>query len=225
MTLKYATFHHEKQSSTLQIQFKKSNQSFLRSLVKMKSILTCSIDNTFSKVNILCSSYSSLDEFMERTKKEVGVRCLPYNTILRMIYCLHYQQQVLEIHDLSIYTLSMEDIIVIDEWTFLCVNPNVMRPLMTILSNNNKQIVFSSPFERKTFSSPELLSIKQLPSQISITTFYYSLASLVYFCMFSKEYDETANTKELNTILYTKLYFFFKKALVTDPNDRYLIYI
>ena len=224
MTSKYATFHHEKNSSTLQIQFKKSNQSFLRSLVKMKTILTSSIDNTFSKVNILCSSYSSLDEFMERTKKEVGVRCLPYNTILRMIYCLHYQEQLLEMHDLSIYTLSIEDIIVIDEWTFLCVNPNVMRPLTT-LPNNNKQIVFSSPFERKTFSSPELLSIKQLPSQISITTFYYSLASLVYFCMFSKHFDATIISQDLNTILYTKLYFFFKKALVTDPNDRYLIYI
>ena len=53
MTSKYATFHHEKKSSTLQIQFKKSNQSFLRSLVKMKTILKSSIDNTFSKVNIL----------------------------------------------------------------------------------------------------------------------------------------------------------------------------
>jgi hypothetical protein len=189
----------------------------------MKTLLTCSIDNTFSKVNILCSSYSSLDDFIERIKKEVGVRCLPYNTILRIIYCLHYQQRILETQYQSIYTLSIEDIIVIDDWTFLCINPLITKPI--IITNNNKQIAFSSPFERKKFSSPELLSIKQLPSQISITTFYYSLACLAFFCMFSKEYDETANTKGLNTILYTKLYFFFKKALVIDPNNRYLIYI
>jgi hypothetical protein len=95
--------------------------------------------------------------------------------------------------------------------------------------SSEKMIMFTSPFERNKFSSPEIMNIDKIPSSISVKTFYYSLASLAFFCFFRKHYTYSNTDLEMyscfQSILYTKLYWFFKRALETDVDKRILLFI
>lgn len=219
-------FHIEKNetSSSVSLHLKTPNVAFLKSIAKLDFMYHAFCDTSFSKIQFLGSNVFSLPQFMEKILLDKGTNKLSYNTISRLIQCIAQQQILLEEHGYSFFSLSLDDIIVIDEWNFFSGNPNLCRPL-----SSNKMILFTSPFERNNFVSPEIIEINKLPSSVSIKTFYYSLASMAFFCFFRKQYNCSDNDVEIyscfQSILNTKLYWFFKRAFEKDVNKRSLIYI
>jgi len=219
-------FYIETKNSTLQLHLKKPNQKFLQTLAKLKFIKCPSLDPSFSTIHFLGYSILTLPQFIEKIYLEKGTNRLSYNTIIQLINCINKQQKILEKNGLGFFSLAFEDIVVVDEWNFFCANPNLIAPLTDTAIFSKKIFVFNSPIERNRFSSPELLRLNKLPSSVSLKTFYYSLASLAFFCFFRKHYT---NDPEINflfeSILYTKLYWFLKRALEHDVNKRSMIFI
>jgi hypothetical protein len=211
-------------SSSVTLLFKKPCKVFLQSLAKLEYFSAPSLDSTFSKMNFLGSSILTLQQFVEKIFLERGSSRMSYNTVCRLIWCLVRQQELLEKAGLVFFSLAFEDILVVDEWNFFCANPSICLPI-----SSKRTIVFNSPFERNKFSSPELMNIDKIPASVSVKTFYYSLASLAFFCFFRKHYTYSNSDLEMyscfQSILYTKLHWFFKRALETDVDKRMLLFI
>jgi hypothetical protein len=211
-------------SSSVNLLFKKPCKVFLQSLAKLEYFSAPSLDSSFSKMNFLGSSILTLQQFVEKIFLERGSSRMSYNTVCRLIWCLVRQQELLEKAGLAFFSLAFEDILVVDEWNFFCANPSICLPI-----SSKGTIVFNSPFERNKFSSPELMNIDKIPASVSVKTFYYSLASLAFFCFFRKHYTYSNSDLEMyscfQSILYTKLHWFFKRALETDVDKRMLLFI
>lgn len=219
-------------SSSITIFFKKPFGGFLQSLAKLEYLVAPSLDASFSRLDFLGSSILTLQQFTEKLYLENGSSKISYNTIGRLIWCLMRQQELLEKAGLAFFSIAFEDILVVDEWNFFCANPSLCLPI-----SSKGTIVFNSPFERNKFSSPELMSISKIPSSVSVKTFYYSLASLAFFCFFRKHYSYSNINPDLGfesdleiysclqSILGTKLHWFFKRALETDVDKRMLLFI
>jgi len=203
---------HFSNPSSISIQLKHPDPTFLKTIAKLDFVVAPSLDSNFSHIHILGSSIVSLSTFIE----QMASKKLPYNTIARLVWCLYSQQLKLYEAGHSFFNLTLEDVVVIDGWHFFCANPNLCRPI-----SSDGSIKFLAPFSKNRFSSPEILKISHLPSSVSVETFYYSLASLAFFCFFRKHYLDTVD--ELESIKYTKLYWFFKRALAPDSKRRHCI--
>jgi hypothetical protein len=143
-----------------------------------------------------------------------------HEMIYKLIQCLCEQQEHLQSIGYSFYTFHLEDIIMTDN-NFFCVND---RNICKLTNTNTFSLFF--PFSKDSFLSPELLSISQLPNHnIAISSFYYSLASLAYYSFFESKVTEDTFEENMNTIINTPNYWFFKKTLRENPNTRFLFLI
>jgi hypothetical protein len=68
--------------------------------------------------------------------------------------------------------------------------------------------------------------MKQLPTEISYKTIYYSLGSLAVFFLSRKTFSKEEEVKELlKPIAYTKLYWLLLRTLEAQPERRSILYI
>ena len=153
-------------------------------------------------------------------------RRLSWEQCLLLIGFLSNQLQELEKRGYSMIGFNLQDIIMIDESVFLFMNNEYL------FSFHNKYINLVSPLKKPYFSSPEILQLTKIPAGIHYKSCYYSLASLVVYCLL-EEYifkgNEVKTDKELEIILKplfaTKMYWFLKRCLVLNPENRRMLFI
>lgn len=204
---------------------KESNEPFLRSIVNTYILPGSSMNSSFTTISFYANSVKSLNTYLQERNR------MPYNTAIHMMYYLSKQQTFLEKKSYSFYRISIEDILVVDDSHFICINPTIMEKI------ENSFIHFKRPFLRTGFCSPEIISIKSLPAQISYKSYYYSLGSLAIFCLFGiqisnheMDIDNTYRVYKiilyiLKPIRYTKLYWLLLKSLCIDIKNRNLLFI
>jgi hypothetical protein len=94
-------------------------------------------------------------------------------------------------------------------------------------TNPINEIIFTVPFCKDYYISPELKEITSLPSTINAKTIYYSLGLFIIDLLYS--FFSIKERKSPNTIppqiKYTKLYWFLYKATMPNPKDRHLLFI
>lgn len=139
--------------------------------------------------------------------------------VLKMMLCLHQQQEKLLEKGFSFYTFNLDNILIIshtENISFICVNSKHICPLYKDTLN----FALTTTFSKDDFCSPELIQCSQLPNySISTVSFYYTLTSLVYYCFFGEKNDHPID-HHLDSILYTPLYWFFQKGLQRDIVSR-----
>jgi hypothetical protein len=141
-----------------------------------------------------------------------------YEMSLEMIYCLSLQQKILEKLGYTFFSFHPEDIIMINNKYFICIN----EKHICLLKNNCFSLQI--PFSKNNFCSPELMEVENIPNySINKLSFNYSLASFIYFCFFREKYREKENN--LEKIKNTKLYWFFKNNLINDYCKRKIFMI
>ncbi len=195
-----------------------------------KSIFHCgSLENikrndTYSSIFFQAESVISFDEFMDHCEKKYGIRKLHYVDCLNIIYSFKTQIMYLERNNKTFYNISLDKIVVIDFQHFLYLGNTVSFKE----DKNNKQIHFLRPFKKNGFLSPEISSLQVLPAIIDYRSVYFSLASFIYFSLFGeicKDYSKLDNDENLETISYTKLYWFLLRNLNFDTKKRNIYYI
>lgn len=145
-----------------------------------------------------------------------------YEMSLEMIYCLSSQQKILENLGYTFFSFHPEDIIMINNKYFICINEKHICLL------KNDCFSLQIPFSKDNFCSPELLEVENIPNySVNKLSFNYSLASFIYFCFFREKYREREKEKEnnLEKIKNTKLYWFFKNNLINDYRKRKIFMI
>ena len=168
-----------------------------------------SSQNTFY---FTASSVQTLAQYTSHT------RYMKFDNCLKLLQDLGNQLVNLERNDKTIAFYALDDIIVISDNLFVFMNSN------KIFEIDNDNIVINIPLQtNKGFLSPELLGKDTLPIKVNFKAAYYSLGSLIIYCLLKK--TTTKDHTELTPIIYTNLYYFLKRCLQENPKKRFLLYI
>lgn len=174
----------------------------------------------------ICSHVYNLLDFF-KTKGRIS-----YLQCMLMIGFLSKQIKQLEEMNYCLLGFDLEDIIVIDDYIFVFVNNKYLLPFDKYEYNKDRVVSLLAPIKKPYFSSPELIEIIKIPTQIHYKSSYYSLASLVIYFLLD-EYmfkgNEVKTDEDIETILRpihcTKMYWFLKRCLVSSPAKRVLLFI
>lgn len=162
---------------------------------------------------------------------------LPLKTFKKMSHatCIKFiddlSKQIFFLNSLKygFYGFDIDDILFIDGTFILCSTQYLLE-----LHNNQEQdlIIFTCPIKQPYFSSPELFKLTSLPSKINHKCCYYSLGLLVVFLLLDKYLlvgNEIKTSEEINKIIQplynTKIYWFIKRCLDDDINNRKLLLV
>jgi hypothetical protein len=146
--------------------------------------------------------------------------------IIKMIYDLSKQIAYLEINLMSFYGYNLDDILAINDNTFFIAST---KHLVSI-NAKDYYIYFYKPIIIPYFSSPELNELTKLPAKIDYRSSYYSLGALILYCLtniyiFSESEENKEGNSLLESINYTKPYWFLKRCLNEDCKKRILLFI
>ena len=153
---------------------------------------------------------------------------LSYATCIKLIDDLSKQLFCLNDLGYGFYGFDINDILVIDNTFIFCST----QYLLELDESDNTNIIFTSLIKKPYFSNPELFKLTSLPAKINHKCSYYSLGLLVVLLIMNKYLlvgNEFKTSKEIDNILQpinnTKIYWFLKRCLDDDINNRKLLLV
>ena len=179
-------------------------------------IISQRLDGDIDKVfTIKADKIVSLAQFLKENGNRIG-----YDHGLTMLYDLGNQLQSLERFYMGVPFISISDIIVVDNKHFFYLNDEKVYDF-----GNTKEIVVDTPHPKSPFISPEMKQSNKLPMRLNFKSGFYSLASLISFCLFNIDVSDM-NKKDVLAPLYTtSLYWALLRMLVMNPTERFYIII
>jgi len=150
---------------------------------------------------------------------------LSHGECIKLINDLSKQILYLNKLGFGFYGFDISDILTIDN-TFIFCSTQFLLPL------DGNSIIFTSPIKHPYFSNPELLELTSLPYEINYKCCYYSLGLLVIFSLLNiyllvgnefKTFEEI--DKIIKPLYNTKIYWFLKRCLNDNINNRKLLLV
>jgi hypothetical protein len=186
------------------------------SILKTEILSTAFLDEQTNSILFTAETVETLPNYLH-TNKMSEAKCA------ELIIHLTSQMKYLESTNHVLYGYDLCDILVINENTFLIANSNYILPI------ENNTYFFHNPNIMPFFSSVELFKLTSLPSTIHYKSSYYSLGVLVVYCLLNKQLLEIMDDKTVEDILkpiyYSKTYWFVKRCLNPNCEQRVLLYI
>jgi len=218
------------------------SELFFKSLIDSKILTGSSINSSYSSISFYASSVVKLKDWLLcGGSGESGGSCgscgpnkITYNSAIHLIYSLSKQQKYLENNKLGFVCFNVDDIVVIDDSKFICVNPSLCEEIFRTpsASSGSGKMTLCRPFNRAHyFCSPELLRVDSLPASVHYKTSYYSLGLLAIFCLFGYDGRSCSSNSGYQTlsvlqpILNTKLYFYLLRCLSVHAVNRHLFFV
>ena len=209
-------------SQKFTIYFKHPNDRYTNNIIDsiINSVPTSFTDKLFSYIRFNANHVTTLQNYLQINTT------ITYQMAHHILFSLWYQQSHLQKGNNSIIALSVNDVIVIDNKYFFCVNPN-------ILSNHyDRGIKLSLPLDTTYFVSPQITKAKQIPLFLSRSTFHYSLASIIVYSLFNvrlSNLDEDIHQNIIKDILLpiysTKLYSCLYRMLAFNEDNRTFLFV
>jgi len=157
--------------------------------------------------------------------KEYLLEHRTYKKCIKMIDDLTKQMINLKKMGYGFYGFDINDILTIDNTFIFCSTEN----LLPVIEDN---IIFYFPIKTPYFSSPEIMKLTNLPSEINYKCSFYSLGVLVVFYLLNNYLlvgNEIKSVEEIENILLplnnTKIYWFIKRCLEENIDKRVLLLI
>jgi hypothetical protein len=203
------------------------SQLFFKALLDSKILTGSSINSSYSSISFYASSVVKLKDWL----LSGGSGRMSYNSAIHLVYSLSKQQKYLENNKLGFVYFNVDDIVVIDDSKFICVNPSLCEELFWLRPKASSGVMtLCRPFNRAhCFCSPELLRVDSLPASVHYKTSYYSLGLLAIFCLFGYDGRCCSDLQQvyvsLQPILNTKLYFYLLRCLSLHAENRHLFFV
>lgn len=178
--------------------------------------------------NKLFFNASSVETLKEHLNKyDNGL--LTYEKSIHLIGTISKQIFILEENGFTFSGFNIDDILVIDDQYFIIVSASNLYHY----NQDSNHYIINSFINHPFFLNPELLQQKSLPFYLHYKSCYYSLGSLVIFCIINnfnnKNFIISKNENEIDSILKyiinTKLYWFLKRCLTKNVEERQLLYV
>jgi hypothetical protein len=161
----------------------------------------------------------SFKKFKEKYIKKNKTNKFSYTLVLDIICSLSKQiRYLLENESKCFYRIDTSNIVVIDGNKFIYLSHEDLKDV------KEKQIHIYRPIPKSEgYLSPELKKANIIPILVNYKTIFYSLG---LFILDNIRTNEDINEEETNEdIKDTKLYFFIKRCLCTEPEKRFLLYV
>lgn len=186
-----------------------------------KMLKSCHFDHETNSIFFSAENVIPFKKYILNKKEKK----LSHGECIKLIDDLSKQILYLNKLDLGFYGFDIGDILTIDK-TFIICSTQFLLPL------DNNSIIFTSPIKHPYFSNPELFELTSLPAEINYKCCYYSLGLLVVFSLLNIYLlvgNELKTSDEVNKIiepLYnTKIYWFLKRCLDDNINNRKLLLV
>ena len=194
--------------------FSSLSEPLIKSIVSTKLITGATVTDDYMSLSFNATSVKSLKSFLNSS--------LPYELVLKIIYQLSIQlKYLIETHNETFIGYNINNVMVIDDTTFVYISNEELYKI------ESDHITITYPFSRNDFyMSPDISNIKEIPSKVHYKSVFYSLGCLMVDCL-SHEEEERNPHKMLDKlpIKQTKLYYFLKRCLSEEPNNRFLLFI
>jgi hypothetical protein len=219
------------------IELNKGNEPLMNSIVQQ--LVGATITNDYKEVRFQASTVKTFAQYREDLFVMNGVRQLDYETTLRLVFCLSKQlEYCITQYNKAFYLFSPENLIVINGDRFVyCSSEHLID-----VNPDNMTVVFTCPFSKVGgFTSPEILAVDTIPTEIDIRSIYYGFGALIVYCSnplftgvlkppdpkgeFGSCFAETFEKGWVETIKGTKLYWFLLRCFDSDMTKRCLLYI
>ena len=195
------------------LSFHEPNEIFCRALADSKLFGGITITQTFTQASFYAKKVCSLRELLSQRREK-----LQYIEGVKMAQCLGQQLFYLEKYAHTFSWFNIDNILVIDESSFLCVGLEQLMPVDAF-----GRIWFTTPFSLKQpHIAPEIQRLTILPSWVSYKAAYYSLGSLITFCLVE---DTGLDKNVIEFIADTKLYWFLLRCIDPVASARILLFV
>lgn len=186
-----------------------SNESLQLFFQSIMHVLPTSYLTDENMIHFVSSNFVSLSEI---SRPMSALHCT------FMVDCLSKQIMYLKKYNIGFYGIDLGDVIVIDECYFCICNP---RLFSNIIGN---KLRLCTPIKKPKFCAPELKMASKLPVELFYQVGYYSIGLLILHCLnISNENEYTLQSAE--TFHGTKLYWFVKRCIASNPEDRRMLFI
>jgi len=182
---------------------------------------SCHIDYETNTLIFSAENVTSFKTYLFNKKNTI----LSYGECINLIDNLSKQIYYLHKTGFGFYGFNITDILTIDNIFIIC-STQFLLPI------HKDYIIFVSPIMKPYFSNPELFKLTSLPSKINYKCCYYSLGLLVVFSLlhiYLLVGNELKTTEEIDSIIEpifnTKIYWFIKRCLSEDINNRQLLLV
>jgi hypothetical protein len=196
--------------------FHEPNEIFCRALADSKLFGGITITQTFTQISFYAKNVCSLQELLSRRREK-----LQYIEGVKMAQHIGQQLFYLEKYAHTFSWFNIDKILVIDDSSFLCVGLEQLMPIDAF-----GRMWFTTPFSLKLpHIAPEIQRLKMLPSYATYKAAYYSLGSLIIFCLAVDDENSTKMPLRLEFIADTKLYWFLLRSIDPEPGARLLLFV
>jgi hypothetical protein len=225
-------------NQTFTVFFDSYNEALIKSLLKTRIILGATTTEKYRSLTFKATSVLTFFDFQKELERENKSLKLTYNLALKMTYNLVTQLNYLITQFSKTFLgFSPKNLIIIDKSKFVYLSDEF---LLDIIKNNNddndEKLLIKSPFTRDDFFfSPELLSVKEIPSFVNYKVSYFSLGLLILYTLLGddndnnsedlQEKDKISHRMETLIIKNTKLYWLLERCLVEEPKNRSILFI
>jgi len=191
-------------------------------------IFLSSIENNTNGLNITSSSFKNNNV---NTNNLNILKKYSYEEIEKITVDLIKQIKFLEKNNLTFIKLDLDDILMINDETFVISNIENCITIKTEKSGNENKIIktinINYPVTKNMFISPELDKITELPSNISYKNIYYNIGAIIIFIYLRKNIkliqQNEKHIEELTSIYNTKLYWFIINSCFIDNIDERIL--
>ena len=198
------------------LSFHEPNEIFCRALADSKLFGSITITQSFAQVSFYAKTCCSLRELLSQRREK-----LQYFEGVKMAQCIGQQLFYLEKYAHTFSWFNLDDILVIDESSFLCISLEQLMPVDAF-----GRIWFTTPFSNKhPHIAPEIQRLMTLPSYATYKAAYYSLGSLIIFCLAVDDEQSIKMTLRLEFIADTKLYWFLLRCIDPVASARLLLFV
>lgn len=198
------------------LSFHMPNEIFCRALADSKLFGGITITSTFIQATFYAKKVCSLREFLSQRREK-----LQYFEGVKLAQCIGQQLFYLEKYAHTFSWFNIDNILVIDDSSFLCVGIEQLMPIDAF-----GRIWFTTPFSNKQpHIAPEIQRLMTLPSYATYKAAYYSLGSLIIFCLAVDDEKSTKMTLRIEFIADTKLYWFILRCIDAEPCNRLLLFV
>jgi hypothetical protein len=171
-----------------------------------------------SSIFITCEKMISLSDYLLENNN-----LLTYEQVLYIIHTISIQINFLYEKKYGFYGIDLNDVIVINNNIFLIVSDkNLLK--IDRHDDTNELLIIDKMIHIPLFNNPEIIKIKELPSKINYKSSYYSLGLLIGYCLFGSDILEKNIEEILESISFTKLYFFLKRCF-DNLDERCLLFV
>ena len=177
--------------------------------------------------DILLQSFQlpNVDKFYANTccSLEEHLNCNTFSITManQFLNNIYNQLQIFEENYLSIISINLNDILVIDDQFYFC---NINK--LCYFDNKTELMKINSYYDKSCrFLCPELKSNNKLPFILHKNSFFYNLALVLFYCLKKTNhiFQDFSNEEILEYFQYTKFYYtmFY---LYQDQNRQFIIF-